>query len=133
MTDMDLAMKNDVLLQLCIRWLYIKNMGRSVADYFRAHDINTIAIYGCGDLGKRLMEELASSHVKMIVGIDQCAGRVDAPIEVVCPIRNNADKWNSADAIVVTSPYFYNDIYHVLKTYGYQGKILALDDILMSI
>lgn len=133
MADTELVKKNEILLRLCSRWLFIKNKGKSTADYFITNHIATVAIYGCGELGKRLIEELEASCISVIVGIDQYAERLDAPTKVVLPTREYANRWNCADAIVITSPYFYNEIYSVMRTYGYEGQILALDDILMSI
>ena len=56
---------------LVIRWMTLKQNGICIADYFIKKDLTDIAIYGMGDLGKILYEELEPSTISITCGIDR--------------------------------------------------------------
>ena len=133
MTDREIVIKNDMLLKTYSRWMHIKNKGKSISQYFVSNKLNKVAIYGCKDVGLRLMEELNDTDIEIIIGIDKNAEQLDAPVRVVQPIKENKYLWDDVDAIIVTSPYFYNEIYITMRDLGYSGKILSIDDIVLSV
>ena len=132
MNDAEIAKKNDMLFRLCNRWLFLKNKGKRISDYLAKRKVSQVAVYGCGELGNRLIEELYQSNIHVLVGIDINALHTDAPIEVVLPMTENCKKWEQADAIIVTSVYNYNDVATKMKELGYDKQIIALNDILMD-
>lgn len=66
-------------------WLYCRNMQYSITDYLYDMGYKRIAIYGYGDLGKRLCEELEETKIEQIVVVDK-----------------RADKWNNSAIKIVT-------------------------------
>ena len=45
------------------KWLYLKQNGTSLDTYFKKNDYNSIAIYGMGEMGNRLYDELKQSSI----------------------------------------------------------------------
>lgn len=115
---------NGVLQQ----WLRLKNMGKNIDAYFMERDIRRIAIYGMGDLGNRLSEELKSSEVEVVYGIDQNKGDVFSEI----PIYSLEDELPVVDAVVVTPYLSYAQIVLKIKE-KFQGKIISLEDIIYAV
>ena len=53
------------------RWLMKKEQGYNYAEYFREHDIKTVAIYGMGQIGRHLKYELENVGVRVAYVIDE--------------------------------------------------------------
>lgn len=115
---------NGVLQQ----WLRLKNAGRSVAEHLVKRNISNIAIYGMGDLGNRLYEELKFSAIKVLYGIDQNKDNVFSEI----PVYSVEDELPPVDAIIVTPYLSYDQIILRVKE-KYQGDIISLEDIIYEI
>lgn len=47
------------------KWLKNRNQHISVADYFKNNHYEKIAIYGMGEIGKRLYEELCAEGIEV--------------------------------------------------------------------
>lgn len=115
---------NGVLQQ----WIRLKNMEKSIAAYFVKRNIRSIAIYGMGDLGNRLFEELKSSAVEVLYGIDQNKDKVFSEI----PIYSMDDELPYVDAVIVTPYLSYDQILPKVKE-KFHGEILSLEDIIYEI
>jgi delta-aminolevulinic acid dehydratase/porphobilinogen synthase len=81
-----------------------------------------------GDLGNRLYEEMKSSVVEVVYGIDQNKENVFSEI----PIYSSEDELPAADAIIVTPYLSYAQIIQKIKQ-KFQGNIISLEDIIYSI
>lgn len=64
-------------------WLYCRNKQYHIANYLSDMGYKNIAIYGYGDLGKRLREELEGTKVERIFVVDK-----------------RADKWNDSTIVM---------------------------------
>ena len=53
------------------KWLENRNRGRTFVDYFHEYGYRTIAIYGAGDLGRLLFEEIKDSDIKVSYFVDR--------------------------------------------------------------
>lgn len=115
---------NGVLQQ----WLRLKNMGKRIDTYFIDRNINSIAIYGMGDLGNRLFEELRSSAVEVVYGIDQNKDNVFSEI----PTYNLEDELPAVDAIIITPYLSYAQISMKLIE-KFQGNIISLEDVIYAV
>lgn len=87
-------------------WMMIRNEEKSVDQYFVKHGLKKVAIYGMGEMGGRLYEELKKSNIKVVCGIDQNADNLFAELE----IRSIEDEINDVDGIVVTPIFDYENI-----------------------
>ena len=64
------------------KWLKNRNQHISVADYFKNNHYEKIAIYGMGEIGKRLYEELCAEGIEVTAVFDRNAQRLDPSINV---------------------------------------------------
>ena len=53
------------------KWLKNRNQHISVADYFKNNHYEKIAIYGMGEIGKRLYEELCAEGILSLIHISE--------------------------------------------------------------
>lgn len=84
------------------RWLENRNAGKTFADYFREYGYRKIAIYGAGDIGKLLYEEVKNSDINVCYFVDRNAeGLRELENIPVIPI-NNIKHMEEVDAIVIT-------------------------------
>lgn len=109
-------------------WWDIKNQKKSLEEYFEANDYNTIAIYGMGDLGCHLYEELKDSHINILYAIDKgiCAEKVKVKM-----VRLN-EELLEVDAIIVTPVHFYNEIKEQLEK-KVSCPIISLEDVVYGV
>ena len=66
-----LADKHFKIMYLLNQWLVVLEHGRSISQYFIQNHYHTIAIYGMGYLGKRLLEELRGTGIEVKYLLDQ--------------------------------------------------------------
>lgn len=106
------------------QWLYNKNKGINLSEYFINKGYNNIAIYGMGELGCRLYEELKETPVKVSYAIDKEANSRYSEVKVI----ELNQKFDDVDAIVVTPIFDYESIKETLvgKT---DNTIISLEDI----
>lgn len=71
------------LLSYSNRWLYLSLRGYRISDYFEKRKINSIAIYGMGQIGLNLLEALRNTNVKVECFVDRNAGMLQAPIRLI--------------------------------------------------
>ena len=87
-------------------WLKVKKRGDNLSDYFTKNEWKKIAIYGMGELGNRLMEELEGSEVKILYFIDKYKKENDLNISVYDITADLPE----VDVIVVTPFFSYDEI-----------------------
>lgn len=106
------------------QWLYHKNQGKNLAEYFEEKGYNNIAIYGMGELGCRLYEELKDTNITISYAIDKEANSKYTEIKVI-----DADQaFDKVDAIVVTAVFDFETIKEKLESKT-DSPIISLDDI----
>ena len=87
-------------------WLRLTQKGRNLSEWFEDTDNRNIAIYGMGEIGERLIDELNNQNVNIVYGIDQ--SRTDQIRGI--PVFTLQDKLPDADIIVVTVPGYFDEI-----------------------
>lgn len=88
------------------QWLKMKNEGKGLAEYFIKHKWKEVAIYGMGEIGCRLYEELENSAVKIVYAVDKEGGSVYEGLKVY----TLEEDWPTADVLVVTAAFAYDKI-----------------------
>lgn len=109
------------------QWLMIKQQGQNIEEYFTKHNYHKIAIYGMGEIGNRLYDELKDTHITVDCVVDQCNNitGVDLPIYTL----NEIDKLE-VDAIVVTPIFAFDSISKSLSIGGYKGVVISLEEVM---
>lgn len=110
------------------QWLIIKDGGKSLEKYFIDNNYNTIAIYGMGEMGKRLCEELKNTGITIKYGIDESVIGYNGDIEIV----NLEDNLQEVDAVVVTAVFAFDEAKSKVSEH-LQCPIIPLDDVIFEI
>lgn len=108
-------------------WLKLNQNGISIKSYFEQNHYETIAIYGMGDLGKKLFFELQNSGMEIVYTVDKNAGMQDK-----YKMIQLADKLPKTDVIIVTAVSSFNEIYMELKNKT-SAEIVNIEDMIWSI
>lgn len=110
-------------------WLRAYNRGKSVADYLESRQIKKIAVYGCGYLGKTLLESLEKSDIEISYVIDKNADFLD----VGKRCYTLGDTLGRVDAIIVTIMLNNREAANVQLNKKLDAKIFWLEDIIFDI
>lgn len=110
------------------QWLLLKQEGKSLDKYFLDHNIGTIAIYGMGEMGNRLYDELKNTSIEIKYAIDNNADNTYSELEVVKP----GDNLRDVDAIIVTSIFAFEEIEKELSRKN-NMNIISLEDVVYEI
>lgn len=106
-------------------WMKLRNSGEFLGQYFKKNGYNTVAIYGMGELGYRLYEELMAEGLTIAYGIDKNKGLQNSELPIIAP----GEKLDLVDVIVVTPIHIYNEIKQQLDDI-YSQKIISLYDVI---
>ncbi len=110
-------------------WLILKQQGKSIAQYFANHGYKKIAIYGMGEMGDRFYDEIKSSEdVEVKYAVDKNAAKIYSEVEIFKPDENLP----SADVIVVTAIYAYDEIEMELKE-KLDCAIVSLEEVIYEV
>lgn len=137
----DLFEKNAELLQLLFKpnrsiinncllsynWLKNKIDKKEIIEYLKYKEYKRIAIYGYGDLGKMLYDEIENSTIEISYLIDQNADNICAPIPVINPI----DICDLVDAVIVSVAYDFNSIKQIIEK-KLDCPIISLEEIIRN-
>ena len=109
-------------------WLCLRQKGISLDTYFKKNDYTSIAIYGMGEMGNRLYDELKESDIEIKYAIDKNAVNTYSELEVINP----EEEFPEVDIIVVTATFAFDEIANAVK-----GKVvcpvISLEDVVYAV
>lgn len=124
------AMKFKAYYNMLNQWIKLKNNGKNLEEYFQKNKYVNIAIYGMGEIGFRLLEELKESSVTVLFAIDKDGG---TPFDEVSVYDlHSEDIPKEVDAIVVTAVFAFSEISMTLSDM-FHCPIVSLDEIITQI
>lgn len=116
----------EVGFQLLNKWLMLRQQGKTLEKYFADNMLKSIAIYGMGALGERLLQELATTDVKVEYAIDRMA---DSKRGLgIAVYHTDSNSFQDVDAIVVTPVQDYWNIVEGLAAKT-DIPVLSLEDV----
>lgn len=123
--------RNKVYYNILYLWLKNKLNNKSIENYLLQNGIKTIAIYGAGNLGELLYNELKpSKNITINCLIDQeDVSKSLYRIPVIKPKEIKDIK--NLDCIVVTPIYAFDEIEEVLKQFEF-SNIICIDEIIIK-
>ena len=98
--------KNREQYLLLNQWLKLRQSGKSICNYLSEKGYKTVAIYGMGMNGKRVVQELKDSGIEALYGIDKKADSIVSEINVLAADADLPE----TDAIVVSEPVYIEEI-----------------------
>lgn len=106
------------------QWLVLKQEGKSLEKYFTDNGFKTIAIYGMGEMGNRLYDELKGTSVTVKYAVDKNAASTYSELDVIDP----DDDYEEVDAIVVSAIFAFDEIEEMLSD-KVDFPIVSLEDV----
>lgn len=106
------------------QWLVIKQEGKSLEKYFTDNGYKTIAIYGMGEMGNRLYDELKGTSVTVKYAVDKNAASTYSELDVIDP----EDDYEEVDAIVVSAIFAFDEIEEMLSD-KVDFQVVSLEDV----
>lgn len=110
------------------QWIVLQHEGKKIEQYFINNGYNKIAIYGMGEIGNRLYEELKDSSIEVKYAIDKNADNTYSQIEVY----TLEDDLEEVDAIIVTTAFAFVEIKNSLEQ-KINYPIISLEDVVYEI
>lgn len=110
------------------RWLFLRQEGRSLVEYFDRYAYKTVAIYGMKELGERLYDELKGTDIEVKYAIDKNANQMVSDISIV----TLQDSLEQVDVIVVTAIHYFNDIERELSEIV-DCPIVSIEDVVYEL
>lgn len=107
------------------QWMIFLHQGKKIDGYFIQRNYKKIAIYGMGELGNRLYEELENSNVEIAYVIDQEASSVFAEVEA----REPDEVLEEVDAIIVTAVFDFDAIAEELSN-KLSCPVISLEEVI---
>lgn len=106
------------------KWFECTQSKGNISEYILMNNWSKIAIYGCGDIGRLLYNELLGTDITVVCGIDKNS-KIEFPVDILSPDEFSED----VDAIIVTSIAYFYDIENKLKEKT-KAKIVSLEDLI---
>ena len=110
------------------KWIALKEANKRISKYFAENNISTIAVYGLGDVGINLCEEVMKDGIEIKYAFDNNLIRYDSWV----PIRKLEDELEQVDAVIVTIPDEFEAIRNILVQ-KFSCPIISIDDVIYSV
>lgn len=110
------------------QWLMLKQEKKNLEDFFIARGYETIAIYGIGEIGNRLYDELKASKIKVLYAIDKNVENTYSELEVYALDADLPE----VDAIIVSPVFAYKEIKKQLENKA-DCPIINLEDVIYCV
>lgn len=109
-------------------WFYLKQRGKTIVEYFEKKGIKKIAIYGMGEMGNRLYDELDGTSVEVAYAIDRNTSSSYRNLKMC----NLEEQLETVDAVVVTAVFAFDEIEKELSQ-KVDFTIVSLKDVIFEI
>ncbi len=109
------------------QWLILKQEGKSLEKFFVDKGYKSIAIYGMGEMGNRLYDELKETSIDVKYAIDKNAASTYSELEVYDLEQDLPE----VDAVVVTATFAFKDIEKEISGV-IKGRLVSLDDVVFE-
>lgn len=108
---------------LMVRWMNIRQDNTNLGDRLMKKGYKTIAIYGMGEIGTLLYNELKQSDIKVLYGIDNGGAYADITV------KSTDEPLEPVDAVIVSVIYAFDSIKNELAD-KVSAPIISLEEVL---
>ena len=109
---------------MLIQWLAVKQEGKSLDGYFKENGYKKVAIYGMGEMGNRLYDELKATEIEVKYAIDKNAATTYSELDV----KDIDDELPEVDVVVVTATFAFDEILEDIED-KFTCPIVSLEDV----
>jgi len=113
--------------ELLNQWMFLKQSGKSLVSYFEKNGYQKIAIYGMGELGNRLYEELKDTKIKVEYAIDKNSSNVYSELIV----KQTGEELPEVDVVIVTATFAFDEIVSEIQEL-FTCDIISLEDVVFN-
>ncbi len=108
------------------KWIDYKRKGKCIADDLNKCGVDRVAIYGAGEIGLEILNELNNSTVEVTCFVDRY---VSGPIGEI-PVLRVSDDLNDVDAIIIS---LIDDIEETISELGeyYSIKMIKISELIV--
>lgn len=110
------------------QWLILKQEGKNLSEYFKSNNYKTVAIYGMGEMGNRLYEELKDSDIEVKYAVDKEAESTYSELDVI-ELESDFDE---VDVMVVTATFAFDEISEDISD-KVDFPVISLEDVVYDI
>lgn len=114
------------------QWIKKINKDKKIENYFETNNIKSIAIYGIGELGLRLYEQIKQTNIRVEMFIESNILEASMYDSILVGNFDIFKKQTNIEAIVVSPIYDFALIHDTIRDSGYTGMIISLDDIIFD-
>ena len=121
--------KLDSYYVVTMQWIYNLQHGYHIGSYLKTKNIQSVSIYGMGNLAEALINELSDTDIEVIRGIDQNAENYSGlgmKFPVIPPDKLDMAE-EMSDAIIA-----YDDIVKALQKNGIKSPVLSLEEVIFK-
>ena len=106
------------------QWLILKQEGKTLENYFIDNGYKSIAIYGMGEMGNRLYDELKGTSIEIKYAIDKNADSTYSELDVF----GLEDEVEEVDVVVVTAVFAMDEIERDISE-NFICAVIPLEDV----
>ncbi len=110
------------------QWLILKQEGKTLEKYFTDNNYKTIAIYGMGEMGNRLYDELKGTGVEVKYAIDKNAASTYSELDVIDP----EEEFENVDVVVVSAIFDFDAIEEIVSE-KIDCPVVSLEDVVYEV
>jgi hypothetical protein len=115
-------------------WICNKNSDITIEKYLKNNMIKNVAIYGIGDIGVRVFEELKNSpDINIKYFIDKSIVNSKSAIDNINVIPLDERFLDEVDAIIITPIYCFDSIRDQIREICIKVKILSIEEIISDL
>lgn len=116
------------LFRLMNYWLTLRQRNASIGMYLRDRGCQCVAIYGMGNMGLRLVDELVDSGIEIKYVVDQNADNICTDLRICSPDA----VLENVDMMIVTAVLYYKDIKEKIGK-KITSPIVSLEDLIYKV
>ena len=119
------AERNGKSVRVACKWIREMQEGKRIASYFEKYGFKSVAVYGAGELGKCMVQELEKNGIEIKYIIDSNPNARIGDYKCFLPDGNDLPK---VQAVIVTPSYDFEEISRIL-TEQTSASIVSIDEI----
>lgn len=111
------------------QWLTIRQEGGNLSEYFDKNNYAKVVIYGLGEMGSRLIDELKGTKTEIVYGVDKNIESTFGDIQGYS--LDNVPMDEKVDVVVVTAVFAFDEIEEQLSNI-FDCDIISLEDVVFE-